>query len=473
MDDFSKDLAWDASIKKMLWYAVPFKKWHIVSISVSKQSSSVYIYLYRKEHIFQLRLADHTQAERGMTRCTQIYWDKDTTANEVIGRIRHVFAKGLIRARPFGLTEFLILRLVSSTYGKNNRIGVFMQNDHSLLIEGENIGAVLLEGEPMYFSIMSLNKSRLLNIYKNGHLSITHNGLDFLRKYSELRSNAWPKYLSSYSWESVVQMLKNNGVLDYKEEYISVEEPSSSNNIVSLSEQPALQKLSALLNLNEPANVPKEDVKPIKDTPKKWRQLVLNEVESHLPYKYKIVSQLLLSRRRVIYLQILGDAYIYTIRFGSRQKERTTVEYAYAQNNEVIAADSGKLAGQEAASIDITSLDKIKLRWLMFVWLKIIQLGENHRPHYQVRFSPRKQSVKITNFKNNTVTFLPRSHCRWIAQIILLGWVQQDSHGCHVSPVGKQILENYREIALNQSTFWDLELASDSRSQAMKRLKTN
>lgn len=370
MDDFSKKLAWNSSIKKMLWYAVPFKKWHTVSISVSKQSSSVYIYLYRKEHIFQLRLADHTQAERGVARYTQIYWDKDTTANEVIERIRRVFAKGLIRARPFGLTEFLILRLVSSTYGKNNRIGVFMQNDHSLLIEGEYVGAVFLEGKPLYSSLMSLSKSRLLNVYKNGHLSITHNGLDFLRKYGELRSNAWPKYLSSYSWETIVQMLKNNAVLNYKEEYISntsAEKRSTSNNIVSLSEQPALQKLSALFNLTERNSPPKEDTEPQKDTPKKWRQLVLDEVASHLPYKHKIVSQLLLSRRRVVYLQIVGDAYIYTIRFGSRQKERTTVKYAYAQNNEVIAANSGKIAGQEAASIDITSLDKIKLRWLMFV----------------------------------------------------------------------------------------------------------
>lgn len=441
--------------------------WRVASISRSKVSSSVYAYVTRKQSLAVIRLSDHNVTERGQEDIIDFHTPKVSEPAFIVGTLRKITASGQFKHQEMDQEFFLVMRMIATVYKTQT---TFYYRDGQLTLN--NPKRAITE-EQIYKTIEKLIRLHLLKTDQQGIIAVTHNGLDLLAKYSEIRRAEWPSMMNYFSLEDILNVFKKKyGHEVYKaNEIMQPEQPEETGaGMQVLGENSALQALAAQMGI---VKLAKEDKKTKRETPKMWREKVLAAGKERFTYPYKLVHYIVPERRRSAYFYFINEVTgrFLALRLGVAEHERTPLSKVVEPLTN-IKVDSSEEAVNFFKTYETNERDQAKLHYLHYVWMKIIDWGSHHGSfavsdgEAVVIYHYLKQDVLVMH------TF-PRSHKRWLEDLDKWGLTYMQRGKYHLTEAGKAALEAYKGTAEHQPKTWDINLLQFNLEKLMMEMITN
>ncbi|WP_295731069.1 hypothetical protein [uncultured Limosilactobacillus sp.] len=432
-------------VKKGLLACLPDgERWMILSLSQSNNSKSIYVYLYNAGNIYPIRVSDHSTWFRFVD--TEYFNIKVDLKCDIplVEQIKEQFEIATAPTVKLDLPEFLILEMVYSTHEAYNPIGIFIRDNGTLTIERTNEGKpVAINNSNVYQIFEKLIKINLIKVHTNGYLSVTHNGLDILRKYKRLRLRSWPKSIREYDWWSTLHQVYL--IIDSKGSHKSY----SKNAKPDYHED--LDYYYELFNLKKNTSTKKEGIQAKKESPKLWRTQLINCLKGSLPYGSTLVAITSVTRKRIIYVQIMAGDLLYMVCFSSDRKECMED----SPNICILPDKISNLKKHFTKTFPLYNFRYTKVDQKSLLWLRYLQLINESKREYVINLS--KENVNIEDH-NHISRVLPKPEAKRYQLMVKLCWVDELNNLVSISDIGKQILENYSKTIINKSMSWNLQI---------------
>lgn len=405
--------------------------WNVYSISQSQRSSSIYAYVWRQGRLGFLRFSNHPMSENNDA-VVSVYVHRPDSSKAVYHAVKdHPEVSGQLNSQaiPLDLPALMILQAVAKTYKTSQ---TFLWHYGRLLVTHpqREITDRLIRRQ-----VQRLLDFRLLICRLDGHLSVTHNGLNILDHYGSFVEKGWPWTLHGYSCDDLLFKLSR---------YLG-------HNI-------AQEAASASLDL------PLEQV----PTPKFWRSYGLEMAEKRDWYPYQILASVSPARRRSLYLYLYSPrlAKLAVMRIGVSELERTPVAGFPRRISNTLVSPTRRLQElQETISQPtipdlLNNLATFRLHLLHFVWLRLIWWAEKHAV---IEFDDENVIItkKDPDAESGVSYCLPKHQRHWITELVHFGLVD-DQTKLRVTPLGYQVMQQYGTTRRYQASTWTKHLVAKS-----------
>lgn len=420
------------------------EQWRILSISQSKRSKSVYIYLYFDGKLYPVRVSNHLSWFRGVEQSylnIQVDFKNNLSLND---QIKQQFDRSVVPTIDLQLEVFLVLQMIYSTHEPFNPVGIFIRNDKTLAIEGTRKGkSVLVQNLTIHLIVESLIKVNLIRAHTNGYLSVTHNGFDILRKYKQFRCSKWPSSIKDYDWYSSLHRIYSivDGNVSYQR-YNKNAKPDYRDD---------LDYYYRLFNVLHDS--PEEESKQqVDESPKFWRQSLIKLLKDSLPYGSALVAVKTVLRKRIVYIQVMTGDLLYFVCFTDKQ----TLTLNSKCNVYVVPQAVNKLKNRFSKTFPLYEYRYIKINQQMIIWLRYLQLKA--KSSNRVFIVPNQHNVIVEKRPAQILQIFPSYHYDLLDCMINLGWVNVSDNRVKLADIGQQILDNYRNAVFNESKSWNLSI---------------
>lgn len=421
-------------------------QWRVISINQSWQSSSVYTYLLRNGRLSFIRFSDHN-APTGNPhrldlfvphpdsgRALHDYITKDK--NDILNTLNNI-------AVNVDLPFVLIIKAIAKTYKAPETFLLRYGHLYITHPRREITDGLVLQDVECLIDI------GLVACREDGHLSVTHSGLDVLKKYSSYSRDDWPRTLTGYTCDELLGKLGH-----YLKRKIAWESSSE--------------------RLTPPAgwNI----------TPKVWRnwgETVANNVDW---YPYRILATISPARRRSLYFYLYSprEARLALLRAATTEVERTQVgELPREVSNTLLMPDKRikwvkKVFGQVSFQyLSDKDFKNIHLHLYHFVWLKMVDWVSHHHAKIELK----EDNVVIVKRGHDgrliAVYCLPNSQKHWVEGLENANLVKITNKP-RLTPLGRLVLEQYEATRPYQNTQWKKGmLSAASRYDLLHMLTSN
>lgn len=437
-------------VKNALLSSLPDdEQWRILSLSQSKRSKSVYIYLYFDGKLYPIRVSNHLSWFRGVEQ-SYLNIKVDFKNNlSIDDQIKQQFDRSEVPTIDLKLEVFLVLQMIYSIHEPFNPVGIFLRDNKTLTIEGTRKGKpVLVQNLTIHLIVQNLIEVNLIRVHTNGYLSVTHNGFDILRKYKQFRRSKWPSSIKDYDWYSSLQRIYSivDGNVSYQR-YNKNAKPDYRDD---------LDYYYQLFNVSHDSQ--EEPRQQVDESPKFWRQSVIKLMKDSLPYGSALVAVKTVLRKRIVYIQVMTGDLLYFVCFTDKQ----ILTLNSKCNVYIVPQAVNKLKNRFSKTFPLYEYRYVKINQQMIIWLRYLQLMAKFSN--KVFIAPNQHNVIVEKSPDQTLQifpsyhFFPSYHYDLLGCMTTLGWVDVSDNRVKLADIGQQILDNYRNAVFNESKSWNLSI---------------